>query len=313
MINEIEEKQNLVEAFGEKILTLSGKRSNIVVLTSDNSRDFGLDRFSKSFEDRSFNLGLGINNMISASIGFSIRGKIPFLASFSIFSVCRAIEQIRNSICLPNLNIKIVGFGAGLNMEMHGAGYQVLEDIAMMRSLPNMKVLCPSDYNEVLRAVELMTKDYGPTYLRLPIGFYPSIKGKRDKFEIGKAELLRKGKDICIFTMGNMLYKSLKVADRLEKDGFSTRLVNVSTIKPLDKKMILKSSKKVLNCFSVEEHNVIGGLGSAISEFLSEKNPVRLFRIGMKDCFGETGSKEALYKKFGLDEDGIYKQIRSFL
>ncbi len=308
------EKVDMVSALSDTLLKIGKKSRNIVVLNTDCTRELGAEKFSKSFEARHVNLGFGIENMVGMAAGFSARGKIPFLISFPEMITARSWEQIRNSICYPNLNIKIIGVGSGLSAAHEGAGVQIFEDLSLMRVLPNMKVLSPADAVETSEMLEFMLKDYGPTYLRLSSGLFNRVFEKKAGFDLGKTNTIRKGSDVCLFATGIMVARSLEVADLLEEVGVSTRVVNVSSIKPIDQKGILKAIKKVRFAISVEEHNIQGGLGSAISELItSSMEPIPLKRIGLEDQFGESARFDDLNRKYGLDVENIFEKVRDFM
>ncbi len=302
----------VINAFGESLLALANKFKNVVVLNSGSTMELGLEDFSKLYDTRHFNFGHGVENMVSAAVGFTVRGKLPIISDFSVYSVGRAWEQIRNDICCPNLNIKILGYGSGLSSGIEGAGYQILEDIALMRVLPNMKVLCPADHAEAFSMMEAMMDDYGPSYLRISRGHGSRVLPEGSKFEFGKSHVLRDGSDICLFATGSMVFTALKAAELLEGDGIDVMVVNVSSIKPLDKDTVEECSRKVKLSVTVEDHSVIGGLAAAIGEVLSERNPVILKRIGMQDRFGESGKTVDLYRKYNLDVEGVSRQLNAF-
>jgi len=313
IVDESIERESMVKSFEESLLRLGKKYQNLVVLCSDSCKEVGTEDFSKFFRDRYFNIGLAEANMASCAVGFTIRGKVPFIVGNSTFLTGKAWEQIRNGICFPNLNVKIIGVKNGLLAGQEGVGYQALEDVAIMRSIPNMKIICPADYREALGAIDEAAFDYGPTYIRIPDEKLPVIYGKDYKFKMGKADTVREGSDICIFAMGQMVYTALQVAELLKKEGVSAMVVNVSTIKPIDEEKIIECSRKVNLSVSLEDHSVIGGLGSAISEVLSEKSPAVLRKIGVEDKFGESAKAVDLYRKHGLDVLSVFNKVKSYL
>lgn len=301
------------QGFGDALLKLGAKYKNIVVLDADLSSSVKTGNFARQFKERHYNFGVAEANMIGAAAGFALAGKIPFACTFAVFAPGRVFDQIRMSVCYPNLNVKIVGSHAGIFTGEDGASHQAIEDLALTRSLPNMKVLCPADYVEAKKMVEAMIADFGPTYLRLARGGVPVLYAENYQFKIGKGTVLREGKQVCIFATGTTVSTSLDAAKLLEEKRISTRVVNLSTLKPIDQDLIIESAQKRKHLFTVEDHSIIGGLGSAVCEVLSEKLPKKVFRIGIKDQFGESGKAEDLYRKYQLDGFGISKQILKFL
>lgn len=313
------------KSFGEALVKLAGKYKNIVVLDADLSGSVQTEKFAKEYPDRHFNMGIAEQNMLGAAAGFATRGKIPFACSFSMFSVGRPWEIIRNAICYPNLNVKILGSHAGIMTGEDGASHQALEDIALTRVLPNMKVVVPADHYEALSMMEKMCADYGPTYLRVvrqgtPV-IYSGVGGGVGavNFKFGKSDILKgaeiKKADICVFACGPLVSSSLFAAQKLEKEkGAKVIVVNVSSIKPIDVDTILDCASRAKVCVTAEDHNIIGGLGGAVSEVFAENGVgVKLVRIGMKDKFGESGKSDDLYKKYGFDADGVYKTLKGLL
>jgi transketolase len=309
---ELGEKIATRQAFGEALLKLGGKHKNIVVFDADLCCSVKTNLFAKHFDDRHFNLGVAEANMIGTACGFALRGKIPFAATFAVFATGRTYDQIRASVCYPNLNVKIMGTHSGLMTGEDGATHQALEDISLMRSLPNMKVFCPADATEAAQVIEAITNDYGPAYVRLGRSGVPVVHDSKYKFEIGKGNILRKGNDICIFATGSTVSSALQAAEKLEAEkNLTVRVVNICSIKPIDEKLIVKCAKECDQLVSVEDHNIIGGLGTAISEVLTSKHPAKLHRLGVNDVFGESGKGADLYKKYKLDGEGVYQQICS--
>ena len=291
---------------------LGEKNEDIVVLDADLSESTKTCVFRKRFPSRFFDCGIAECNMIGVAAGLSCVGKIPFAASFAIFVAARAFEQIRNSVCYTNLNVKIIGSHSGFSASEDGATHQAIEDIAILRAVPNMVLLSPCDFFETVAAIYSAAEYKGPVYIRTSKFLVEQINNfsRLENFEIGKASILKKGSTVCLFATGVEVLFSLKAANMLEEDGISTMVVNFSTIKPLDRELILKVSKDVDFLFTVEEHSVIGGLGEAVSSFLSEVAPRQVSKIGIKDRFGESGKAEELLKKHGLDEFGIYKRVK---
>jgi transketolase len=299
-------------AFGEAIAKFGGRHKNVVVLDADLAGSLKTGKFSKLYPDRHFNFGIAEANMVNSAAGMSLRGKIPFACSFAVFVTGRPWEHIRNSICYPNLNVKLVGSHAGIMTGEDGATHQALEDIAIMRALPNMKVICPADAVEAYMAIEEVIKDFGPTYIRLGRSGVPVLYDQDHKFRIGYGDILKFGDDICLIATGSMVSTCMEVAKILEKDGVQSMVVNISTIKPIDKKLIIDCAKKTKMVVTAEDHNIIGGLGSAVMEVLSENYPVKVHRIGMEDKFGESGKTADLYKKYALDAEGVLDKVKNF-
>lgn len=281
----------------------------MLVLDADLSGSLKTNKFADLYPDRHFNFGVAEANMINSAAGMSLRGKIPFACSFAVFTTGRAWESIRNSICYPNLNVKLVGSHAGILTGEDGATHQATEDIAIMRTIPNMKILCPADAIEAYLAVFEAIKDFGPTYIRLGRGNVPVIYDESHKFKIGFGDILSYGNDVAIIATGTMVSKCLEATYMLEKEGVRTMMVNMSTIKPIDENLILECAQKTKMIVTVEDHQIKGGLGSAVSEVLCEHYPAKVHKIGMRDQFGESGKPEDLYEKYGFDPYSIFKQI----
>lgn len=308
---QLDEKIATRVAFGDALAKFGGQFKNIVALDADLSGSVKTGKFAKLYPDRHFNFGIAEANMVNTAAGMSLRGKVPFACSFAVFVTGRPWEHIRNSICYPNLNVKLVGTHAGILTGEDGATHQATEDIAIMRAIPNMKVICPADAVETYLAIEEIIKDFGPTYLRLGRAGVPVIYDKDHKFRIGYGDILTFGDDVCLIATGTMVSKSLEAAKMLERDRVKTMVVNISTIKPIDEKLIVDCAKKAKMVVTAEDHNIIGGLGSAVTEVLSEKYPTKVYRIGM-DKFGESGKPADLYKKYSLDEQGVYNKVLEF-
>lgn len=319
------------KSFGEALVRLGAKYKNIVVLDADLSSSVQTGAFAKEFPNRHFNMGIAEQGMVATAAGMATRGKLPFACSFSVFSTGRAWEIVRNSVCYPNLNVKIVGSHAGIMTGEDGASHQALEDLAIMRVLPNMKVVCPADHFEALSVMEVLMNDYGPTYLRINRQATEVIYKDGCDFKFGKADVLFGGEfleggerggeaasgacvDVCIFAVGSLVSSSLKAALKLKADGKKVIVVNMSSIKPMDEKTVLECAGRAKICVTAEDHSVLGGLGGAVSEVLAENGVgVKLFKIGMHDKFGESGKSGDLYKKYGFDADGVYESVKRFL
>jgi len=312
MIYQVSEKVATREAFGAAISKFGGRFKNVIVLDADLSSSLKTDKFAKIYPERYLNFGIAEANMVTSAAGMAIRGKVPFACSFAMFVTGRAWEFVRNSVCYPNLNVKLVGSHAGILTGEDGATHQALEDIAIMRAIPNMKVICPADANETYMAVEEIIKDFGPTYLRLGRASLPIIYDANHKFKIGYADILTFGEDLCIFATGPLVHSSLEAAKKLKERDIHATVVNISTIKPLDEKLVIDCAKKCKVVVCAEDHGIIGGLGSAVMEVLSENYPKKVYRIGMEK-FGESGKPKDLYKKYGFDAEGVYNKILEFL
>ncbi|MBU1018563.1 MAG: transketolase family protein [Patescibacteria group bacterium] len=296
-------------AFGEALVEMGAKYKNIVALDADLSCSTKTAKFGAEFSDRFFNMGIAEANMIGVAAGMSLKGKIPFAATFAIFASGRAWEQIRNSVAYPNLNVKVVGSHGGIMTGEDGVTHQATEDLSIMRSIPNMKVFCPADYWECKRVVEFMCKDFGPTYLRLSRSGVPKIYDESYRFEPGKGHVVRDGNDMTIFAVGAMVNSALEAAERLSTEGVNVRVCNMCSIDPIDKDLILESAQKTPKLFTAEDHQIDGGLGSAVAEVLAEAGAgVPLKRIGM-DGFGQSGKGAELYKRYGLDGEGVYEAV----
>lgn len=302
------------ESYGNALVELGRQNENLVVLDADLAGATKTELFKKVFPGRHIDCGIAESNMMSIAAGISTTGKIPFVSTFAMFAAGRAFEQVRNSIGYPHLNVKIGATHAGISVGEDGATHQCNEDIALMRTIPGMVVINPADDVEAREAVKAAFHHEGPVYLRF--GRFPvSVFNNEEtyKFEIGKGIILKEGKDITIVATGLEVSESLKAADMLAKEGIDAEVINIHTIKPLDKKLIIESAKKTRCIVTVEEHSIIGGLGSAVAETLSEFYPVKMCRIGVKDVFGESGPALELLEKYELDGKGIVKQIKAFL
>lgn len=302
------------ESYGNALVELGRKYKNLVVLDADLAGATKTGTFLKKFSERHIDCGIAECNMMGIAAGLAATGKVPFASTFAMFASGRAYEQIRNSIGYPHLNVKIGATHAGISVGEDGATHQCNEDLALMRAIPGMVVLNPADDIEAKAAVEAAYLHDGPVYLRFGRLAVPVINDNPDyKFEIGKGIILREGKDVTIAATGLCVWEAIKAAELLEKDGINACVINIHTIKPLDEELIIESARKTGKVVTVEEHSVIGGLGSAVAEVLGEKMPTAILRIGIKDVFGESGPAPELIKKYGLDADSIYKEIKKFI
>ena len=304
-----EEKKATRQSYGEMLEKLGEKNKTIVVLDADLSSATKTSMFAKKYPNRFFDMGIAEANMMGVAAGMASCGKIPYVSTFAAFASGRAYDQIRSSICYPNLNVKICATHAGITVGEDGATHQMLEDLALMRALPNMTVLCPSDDVETKYLIEEISKIKGPVYVRLARLATPGIYEENQTFEIGKAVQIGEGTDATVFATGVVVAEAIKAKEMLEKEGIYIRVVDMHTIKPIDKEMIVKSAKETKKLISIEDHSVIGGLGSAIAEVLTEEYPCKLIRMGINDTFGKSGNAVELLKHFGLTSDAIIKQV----
>lgn len=297
------------QSYGEALLELGKENKNIVVFDADLSTATKTNIFAKEFPERFYDMGIAEQNMISTAAGMSTCGKIPYASTFAVFAAGRAYDQIRNSVCYPKLNVKICATHAGVTVGEDGATHQMLEDISLMRTLPNMTVLSTSDDVQTKWAVKEISKINGPVYLRLSRLATPIIYDENQKFEIGKAVQIGEGTDATIFATGVTVSEAIKAQEILESKGIKVRVVDIHTVKPIDKDMIIKCAKETKKLISVEDHNVIGGLGSAISEVLTEEYPVKLLRMGINDTFGKSGKATELMNYFGINAENIVEKV----
>ena len=289
------------------------RSSNVVVLDADLAAATQTGIFKKEFPERHIDCGIAECNMLGIAAGISTTGKVPFASSFAMFAAGRAFEQVRNSVGYPHLNVKIGATHAGISVGEDGASHQCNEDIALMRTIPGMTIINPSDDVEAKAAVEAAYEIDGPVYLRFGRLAVPVINDRPDyKFEVGKGVVLREGKDLTIVATGLCVSEALSAAEKLAADGVDAKVINIHTIKPLDEELILATAKETGKVVTVEEHSVIGGLGSAVCDVLSAKAPTPVLKIGMQDVFGESGPAVKLLEKYGLNAEGIYNQIKNW-
>ncbi len=302
------------ESYGNALVECAEDFPNLVVLDADLAGATKTGTFKKAYPDRHIDCGIAESNMTGIAAGLATCGKIPFISSFAMFAAGRNFEQVRNSIGYPHLNVKIGATHAGVTVGEDGATHQCNEDIALMRTIPGMTVIVPSDDIEAKAAVRAALEYEGPVYLRFGRSAVPVINDKPGyKFTIGKGEKLTEGKDVTIVATGICVDSALNAAKMLEADGISAEVINIHTIKPIDKDIILESAKKTGKVVTVEEHSVIGGLGSAVCDVLSESLPTPVKKIGVPDVFGESGTAAELVKKFGLDGESVYKTVKAFV
>ncbi|RMD51950.1 MAG: transketolase family protein [Nitrospirae bacterium] len=300
-------------AYGEVLAELGAEREEIVVLDADVSVSTRTILFARRFPERFFNMGIAEQDMIGTAAGLALVGKVPFASSYAVFATGRAWEQIRQSICYPNLNVKIVASHSGLTVGEDGASHQALEDIGVMRVLPNMTVVVPADAIETTMAVRAAVEHIGPMYIRIGRPKVPRVIPEDYEFKIGRAYVYHMGKDINIIAAGVMVGESLKACEILQREGIDAGLINMSTIKPLDGEILIEAAKTSGKIITAEEHSIIGGLGSAVAEYLSEHYPTPVKRIGVNDMFGRSGSAEDLLRIYQLTSHDIATKVKEFL
>ena len=301
------------ESYGKALAELGAEHKDIVVLDADLAEATKTGVFKKAFPERFIDCGIAESNMMGVAAGIASTGLVPFASSFAMFAAGRAFEQVRNSIGYPHLNVKIGATHAGISVGEDGATHQCNEDIALMRTIPGMVVISPSDDVEARAAVKAAYEHQGPVYLRFGRLAVPVINDRPDyKFEIGKGVVLREGKDLTIIATGLPVSNCLEAAEKLAADGIDAKVINIHTIKPLDEELVVAAAKETGKVVTVEEHSVIGGLGSAVCDVLTEKAPAKVLKIGINDTFGESGPAAELIKKYGLDTESIYEKIKEF-
>ncbi|EOS72533.1 transketolase [Dorea sp. 5-2] len=302
------------ESYGNALAELGKEHEDVVVLDADLAAATKTGVFKKAFPERHIDCGIAECNMMGVAAGIATTGKVPFASSFAMFAAGRAFEQVRNSIGYPHLNVKIGATHAGISVGEDGATHQCNEDIALMRTIPGMVVINPSDDVEAKAAVKAAYDHVGPVYLRFGRLAVPVINDTEDyQFELGKAITLREGTDVTIIATGLPVSESLAAAEKLAADGISAEVINIHTIKPLDEEAVLKAAKKTGKIVTVEEHSVIGGLGSAVCDVVAREASAKVLKIGVNDVFGESGPAVQLIKKYGLDADSIYEKVKAFL
>lgn len=304
-----EQKIATRESYGKTLVELGKENEKIVVLDADLAGATKTNLFAKEYPDRFFDMGIAEANMLATAAGLATCGKIPYASTFAVFAAGRGYDQIRNSICYPQLNVKICATHAGITVGEDGATHQMLEDISLMRTLPNMTVISPSDDTQAKWTIREISKINGPVYVRLARLATPVIYEENQKFEIGKAIQMGEGTDGTVFATGVTVAEAIKAQEQLKTQGIDIRVVDVHTIKPMDKDKIIQCAKETKKLVSVEDHSVIGGLGSAISEVLTEEYPTKLERMGMQDTFGKSGKAEELMEYFGLTAKAIVEKF----
>jgi transketolase len=304
------DKESTRVAYGKTLAKIGSQYPDLVVLDADLSCSTQTQYFAKEYPERFFNVGVAEQDLIGTAAGLALGGKIPFASSFAMFATGRAFEIVRNSVAYPNLNVKIAATHAGVTVGEDGASHQTVADVAIMRALPNMRVVVPGDPTEAAQAVEVLAQEPGPFYLRLMRSKIPYLYDENYKFQVGKASILRQGKDGALVGMGGMVSECLAAATTLEKDGIQMTVVNMSTIKPLDEDCLLQIAAEVPFIMTVEEHSVIGGLGGAVCECLAEKAKIPVYRKGLNDVFGQSGASEALLDHYGLTAPHIVAAVK---
>ena len=301
------------ESYGNALAALGKEHDNVVVLDADLAGATKTSTFKKEFPDRPFDCGIAEGNMMAVAAGLASMGLVPFASTFAMFAAGRAFEQVRNSIGYPHLNVKIGATHGGISVGEDGASHQCCEDFALMRSIPGMTVICPSDDVEARAAVNAAYEFEGPVYLRFGRSGVPVFHDEDSfKFEIGKGEVLQDGNDVAIIATGLMVCEAMKAGEELKADGINARVINMATIKPLDEELVLKAAKECGKIVTCEEHSIIGGLGEAVSSLLAEKLPTPVRRIGVNDEFGHSGPAADLLKDFGLSAENIVATVKAF-
>ncbi|HDT14824.1 MAG TPA: transketolase family protein [Firmicutes bacterium] len=307
-------KTSMRETYGKTLVKIGEKNSNVVVLDADLAKSTQTLLFGRAFPDRFFDMGIAEQDMMGTAAGFAASGMNPFASTFAMFGPGRAWEQIRNSICYPNLSVKIVVTHAGVSVGPDGPTHQACEDMAIMRAIPNMKVVAPADSVETEKLIEFLADYYdSPVYVRLARMTTPVVFDESYKFEFGKARIMKKGMDVTIISTGVMLFQSLSAAEMLDKEGISAEVMHMPTIKPLDEKAVIRSAEKTRHIVTIEEHSIIGGLGSAVAEVIAEKHSAKLKRMGINDLFAESGEPDELFEKYGITEGHIVKCVKKIL
>lgn len=303
-------KKSTRQAYGEALVELGQKNQNIIVLDADLSKSTKTDLFKKAFPERHINLGIAEADLVGTAAGFATCGKIPFASTFAMFEAGRAFEQIRNTVAYPKLNVKLAPSHAGISVGEDGGSHQSIEDIALMRSIPGMVVLCPCDAVETKKMIFAAAEYEGPVYIRMGRLDVETILEESYDFQIGIANILEEGNDVTIVSCGLMTQEAIKAAKILKEEGISVRVINAGTVKPLDGETILKAAQETKFIVTAEEHSVIGGLGSAVSEFLSEVHPTLVKKVGIYDKFGQSGKGQELLEKYELTAEKLVSVIR---
>lgn len=301
------------ESYGMALVELGKENEKVVVLDADLSKSTKTADFKKLYSDRFFNAGIAEQNLMGMAAGLANVGFVPFASTFAVFASGRAFEIIRNSICYPKVNVKIAATHAGITVGEDGGSHQSIEDIALMNSLPNMTVIVPADHREAMQATKAVAEMYGPVYLRFGRCNTEDIFGDDYKFEIGKGSTIKEGNDITVIATGMMVAKALEAANKLETEGISVRVINMSTIKPIDREITVKAAKETKAIITAEEHSIIGGLGAMVSAVVCDECPTKVRMIGVKDVFGQSGTPDELMEKYNLTSEAIVKEVKGLL
>lgn len=301
------------ESYGMALVELGKENDKIVVLDADLSKSTKTCDFKNMFKDRFFNAGIAEQNLMGMAAGFANVGNIPFASTFAVFATGRAFEIIRNSICYPKMNVKIAATHAGITVGEDGGSHQSVEDIALMTSLPNMTVIVPADHREAMQATKAAANFEGPVYLRFGRCNTEDVFDDNYEFQIGKGAKLREGNDVTVIATGMMVQKAIEASDKLKEEGINVRVINISTIKPIDKEIIIEAAKETKGIVTAEEHSIMGGLGAIVSQVVASNHPTRIKFVGIKDTFGESGTPDELMKKYGLTSDEIIKAVKEII
>jgi len=301
------------DAFGHALCELANKDSRYYIVDCDISKSMKTVDFARQFPNQHVNVGIAEQNAAALCAGLARMGKIPFLSTYAVFASMRALEQLRTSVCYPNLNVKIAAGHGGLTPSNDGATHQAIEDVAIMRALPNMTVVMAADYNSARALTTLAAKHNGPVYLRYTRDSFPDFYGTDEVFELGKGKLLQSGSDVTVVSFGEMLHETLAACDILKSEGISAELIDLHTVKPLDTALLGASIIKTRACVTVEDHSIIGGLGGAVAEFMAENGLGTLKRIGLRDCFGQSGKYHELLQHYGMDRQSIAAAARDLV
>lgn len=302
-------KKSIREAFGKKLVELGTKNPNIVVLDADVACSTQTKFFAQAYPERFYDTGIAEQNMIATAAGLSLVGKIPFAATFAVFATGRTYDQIRASVCYQNANVKIIGTHGGITVGEDGATHQALEDVSLMRGLPNMTVIVPADCNECEQALEFAAEHEGPVYIRIARNNLPDVYSSDYKFNPLKAQILKEGAQVTLISNGDVLAEAIKATEILEKNGVSVEIISVPVVKPFDSATVIESAKKTGLVVTLENHSIYGGIGSAVCETLAENCPTKVVRIGVNDTFGQSGTPKELLRYYGLDAESVADRI----
>jgi len=310
MLINLKERRSIRSAFGKALVEAGKNNPNIVVMDADLACSTQTAMFGKEFPERFFDMGISEQNMIAAAAGLASIGKIPFVASFAMFATGRTYDQVRNSVCYPEFNVKIIGTHGGVTVGEDGASHQALEDISLMRGIPNMSVIVPADCRECEEVVKFAAENYGPMYIRIPRTNVYDIFSDEEEFDFCKARVIQEGHDVTVITNGETLAEVIQAAQVLEKEGYSIQVIHVPVVKPLDDATIIENAKQTKFVITVENHSIIGGLGSAVCELLSYYYPMPVIRFGVNDTFGQSGKWDELLAYYGLNAEKLSKSIK---